>query len=256
MTPVATDSPRVDLLGVGISVTSMQTTLAQIEAWIEEGQRRYVCVTNVHAVIECQDDPELMRIHNQSGLTVPDSAPVYWAGRLAGAKQMGPVRGPDLLPAVCAVAARRGWRSYFYGGEPGIPERLGSRLATRFPGLQVAGTYSPPFRPLTPAEDDAAVERINSSDADLVWVGLSAPKQERWMAEHRDRLRAPVLIGVGQAFDIHAGIKPEAPAWMRPIGLEWLFRLALEPRRLWRRYLRTNPRFLASVVRRRPYLRP
>src|SRR5918992_210324 len=212
MGTVATDSRRVDLLGVGISVTSMQATLAQIEAWIEERERSYVCVPKVHAVIECQDDPELMRIDNQSGLTVPDSAPVYWAGRLAGAKEMGPVRGPDLLPAVCAVAARRGWRSYFYGGAPGIPERLASRLAARFPGLPVAGTYSPPFRALSPAEDDAVVERINSSDADLVWVGLSAPKQERWMAEQRERLRAPVLLGVGQAFDIHAGIKPEAPA--------------------------------------------
>jgi N-acetylglucosaminyldiphosphoundecaprenol N-acetyl-beta-D-mannosaminyltransferase len=247
---------RVDVLGVGISVTSMDATLRQIGDWIDRGDSEYVCVTNVHTVIECQDDPELMLIHNRSGLTVPDGAPILWAGRAAGAREMGRVRGPDLLPAVSELAARRGWRSYFYGGGPGIPERLARRLSSRFPGLEIAGTHSPPYRELTPAEDEAAVERINSSGADLVWVGLTAPKQERWMAEHRQSLSAPVLIGVGAAFDIHAGVKPQAPRWMRPLGLEWLFRLAMEPRRLSGRYLRTNPRFLVEILRRRPYLRP
>jgi N-acetylglucosaminyldiphosphoundecaprenol N-acetyl-beta-D-mannosaminyltransferase len=246
---------RVDVLGVGVSVTSMEATLAQISVWIEQGERSYVCVTNVHTIMECQDDPELLRIHNESGLTVPDGAPILWAGRAAGAREMGRVRGPDLLPAACELAAHHRWRAFFYGGSPGTAERLATRLAERFPELLVAGTYAPPFRDLTPEEDAAVVERINSSGADLVWVGLSAPKQERWMAAHRERLRSPVLIGVGAAFDIHAGLKPQAPAWMRPLGLEWLFRLALEPRRLWSRYLRTNPRFVAGILRRRPYLR-
>jgi len=205
--------------------------------------------------MQSQKDPELLRIHNESGLTLADGAPVYWAGRLAGATRLRRVRGPDLLPAACELAARRGWRCYFFGSAPGTPERLAGKLAERFPGLQVAGTRSPPFRALTPEEDERIVAQINESGADIVYVGLSTPKQQHWMYEHRARLTAPVLIGVGAAFDIHAGVKPQAPEWMHPLGLEWLFRLWLEPRRLWRRYLVTNPAFLAQVVRRRPFIR-
>jgi N-acetylglucosaminyldiphosphoundecaprenol N-acetyl-beta-D-mannosaminyltransferase len=246
--------PRVDVLGVGISAIDMARAVAEITRWIEDGERHYVCVTGVHGVMEARRDPELRRIHNASGLTTPDGMPMVWAGRRAGVPEMHRVYGPDLMLEVCAVAAERGWSSFFYGGGDGVPELLAERLTDRFPGLRVAGTWSPPFRQLTPEEDEAVVERINRSGADLVWVGLSTPKQERWMAAHVRRLDAKALLGVGAAFDIHAGLLAQAPAWMQRSGLEWLYRLGREPRRLWRRYLRNNPRFVVEILRRPPVL--
>jgi N-acetylglucosaminyldiphosphoundecaprenol N-acetyl-beta-D-mannosaminyltransferase len=154
------------------------------------------------------------------------------------------VYGPDLLLACCSRSLASGYRHFFYGGAPGVPERLIERLSARFPGLCVAGGFSPPFRALTSEEDLALVRRINEAQPDIVWVGLSTPKQERWMWEHRGRLKAPVFIGVGAAFDFHAGLKRQAPRWMQRNGLEWVFRLLTEPRRLWRRYLRNNPVFV------------
>lgn len=245
---------RVDVLGVRVSAIDMAMAVDEITRWVEHGERRYVCVTGVHGVMESQRDPELARIHNESGMTTPDGMPMVWAGRAAGAAWMERVYGPDLMLAVCARAAERGWRSYFYGGAEGVPERLADRLRERFPGLVVAGAWSPPFRPLTPEEDDEVVARINAARPDLVWVGLSTPKQERWMAAHVGRIGAAALLGVGAAFDIHAGSLRQAPRWMQRSGLEWLFRLAVEPRRLWRRYLVNNPRFVAGIVRRRPRL--
>lgn len=249
------ETPRVDVLGVGISVTSPRDALARVAAWIDGRQARYVCVTGVHGVIESQSDPELMRIHNQSGLTIPDGMPMVWAGWYAGARELRLMRGTDFTLTVCEEAAARGWRVYFYGGGDGVAERLADRLGHRFPGLQVAGTHSPPFRSLTDAEADELVAEINRAEADVIFVGLSTPKQERWMAEYADRLQTGVLIGVGAAFDVHSGTKPEAPRWLRPIGLEWLYRLLREPRRLWRRYLLAVPRFTFTIMRRRPRLR-
>jgi N-acetylglucosaminyldiphosphoundecaprenol N-acetyl-beta-D-mannosaminyltransferase len=251
-----TSISRVDVLGVGISAIDMARAVAEISRWVEEGERHYVCVTGVHGVMEARRDPELLRILNASGLTTPDGMPMVWAGHRAGVPDMRRVYGPDLMLAVLALATERGWSSYFYGGGPGTPELLAERLTARFPGLRVAGTCSPPFRPLTPDEDRLAVERINRSGADLVWVGLSTPKQERWMAAHADRLDAKALLGVGAAFDIHAGLLPQAPSWMQRSGLEWLYRLGREPRRLWRRYLRNNPRFVIEILRRPPMLLP
>lgn len=247
---------RVDVLGVGVSAIDLDTAVAEISGWIERRERHYVCVTGVHGVMESQRDPELRAIHNASGLTTPDGMPMVWAGRWAGAAGMARVYGPDLMLAVLEVAARRGWGSYLYGGAPGTPERLAATLQERFPGLRVVGTHSPPFRPLTAAEDEAICAEIEAAQPDLVWVGLSTPKQERWMAAHRERLSAPVLLGVGAAFDLHAGLVPQAPAWMQRNGLEWLFRLRQEPRRLWRRYLRNNPLFVAAILRQPPRLRP
>lgn len=244
--------PRVDVLGVHVSAVSLAQVVGEIERWVTTGQRHYVCVTGVHGVMESQSAPDLLEIHNQSGLTTPDGMPLVWCCHRAGASSTTRVYGPDLMLEVLELAAERGWRSYFYGGRDGIPELLAERLQARFPGLQVAGTYSPPFRPLEPEERDELVERVNASGADLVWVGLSTPKQERWMADMRPRLTAPVLLGVGAAFDMHAGQLRQAPPWMQQRGLEWLFRLAVEPRRLWRRYLSNNPRFLVAILRRRP----
>lgn len=245
---------RVDVLGVRISAVSMDMAVAQIADWIQRRDQHYVCVTGVHGVMESQRDPELLRIHNASGLTTPDGVPMVWAGRRAGAGWMTRVYGPDLMLRMCELAAARGWSSYFYGGRDGTPARLADRLGARFPGLPVAGLASPPYRPLTAAEDSAEVAAINAAAPDIVWVGLSTPKQERWMAAHIARLRAPVLIGVGAAFDIHAGLLPQAPPWMQRSGLEWSYRLAREPRRLWRRYLRNNPAFVAALAGRPPRL--
>lgn len=227
--------------------------MAEIARWIEQHERHYVCVTGVHGVMESQRDESLKRIHNASGLTTPDGMPMVWAGRAAGAR-IGRVYGPDLMLAVCEVGERQGWSHYLYGGRRGIPELLASRLRQRFPNLRLAGAYSPPFREMTAAEDDELIRVINTAAPDIVWVGLSTPKQERWMAQHVDRLNAPVLIGVGAAFDIHAGTVAQAPRWMQRSGLEWLYRLAREPRRLWRRYLRNNPAFLYRIILHPPRL--
>lgn len=246
--------PRVDVLGVGISAVTMAMAVEQIGSWIESGQQHYVCVTGVHGVMESQSDPELLRIHNRSGLTTPDGMPMVWASRWAGVDQVERVYGPDLMLAVCARAAELGWTSYFYGGQDGVAEMLALRLSERFPGLKVVGTSSPPFGLLSEEEDQLEVERINLADPDLLWVGLSTPKQEHWMASHLGRVRARVLIGVGAAFDIHAGLLSQAPQWVQRSGMEWLYRLYREPRRLWRRYLSNNPRFLVRVAMSPPRL--
>jgi N-acetylglucosaminyldiphosphoundecaprenol N-acetyl-beta-D-mannosaminyltransferase len=245
--------PRVDVLGVHISAIDMDAAVAEIARWVDEDEHHYVCVTGVHGVMESQRDPELRRIHNASGLTTPDGMPMVWAGRRVGAS-ISRVYGPDLMLAVCERAEAQGWSMYLYGGQAHIPALLGARLRERFPDLRVVGAYSPPFRPLTPQEDAAIVDEINAAEPDIVWVGLSTPKQERWMAAHVDRLSAHALVGVGAAFDIHAGTLPQAPRWMQSRGLEWLYRLVREPRRLWKRYLSNNPRFVLQILRRPPRL--
>jgi N-acetylglucosaminyldiphosphoundecaprenol N-acetyl-beta-D-mannosaminyltransferase len=240
--------PRANILGVGVSALNMAMALEIIEGWIERREPHYVCVTGVHGVMESQRDGELRRIHNRAGLVTPDGMPLVWLSRLQGFHHVERVYGPDLMLALCERSVAKGYRHFFYGGAEGVPEQLASVLQKRFPGLQVAGTFSPPFRSLTADEDDRIVQMINAAAPDIVWVGLSTPKQERWMAGHRERLTAPVLIGVGAAFDFLTGRKPQAPRWMQRAGLEWLFRLLTEPRRLWRRYLINNPLFVALVV--------
>jgi N-acetylglucosaminyldiphosphoundecaprenol N-acetyl-beta-D-mannosaminyltransferase len=251
----ATSFARVDVLGVGISAIDPGDALGEITRWVRDGIQHYACVTGVHGVMESQRDPDLLRIHNESGLTTPDGMPMVWAARLAGASNVQRVYGPDLMLAVCERAAQRGWGCYLYGSTVEVLDRLGSNLTERFPGLRIVGAHAPPFRPLTAEEDDAVVREINESGAQIVWVGLSTPKQERWMAAHVGRVNAPAIIGVGAAFDIHAGNLRQAPRWMQRSGLEWFFRLASEPRRLWRRYAINIPRFLFSISRHRPRIR-
>ena len=246
---------RVDVLGIGVSVVDLDAALAAMERWICRREQHYVCVTGVHGVMESQRDADLLRIHNESGLTVADGMPMLWAGRYARAVGMGRIRGQDLLPALCELAVQRNWRSYFYGGGPHVAETLVEHLQSRFPGFQCAGWHTPPFRSLSKQEDDDVVRKINAARPDLIWVGLSTPKQEMWMAQHIHRMNAQVLIGVGAAFDVHAGLARQAPLWVQRSGFEWLYRLRHDPARLWRRYLQNNPRFVAAVVRRPPYLR-
>ncbi len=247
---------RVDILGVHVSAINMEMALATFAGWISKGDRQYVCVSGVHGVMESQSDAELMQIHNESGLTTPDGMPLVWCGRFAGADWMDRVYGPDLMLEVCRASLDEGWSHFFYGAGPGVADRLSEQLKVRFPGLNVVGTHTPPFRPLTPDEELEVVRMIDSAGPDFVWVGLSTPKQERWMNVMRPRLSAPVIVGVGAAFDMHAGHLRQAPRWMQRSGLEWLFRLVMEPKRLWRRYLKANPVFVASIFRRRPRLLP
>jgi N-acetylglucosaminyldiphosphoundecaprenol N-acetyl-beta-D-mannosaminyltransferase len=240
---------RADILGVGVSAINMTQALDKIDGWIGRREQNYVCVTGVHGIMESQRDAQLKQIHNQAGLVTPDGMPLVWLSRLKGLSWVERVYGPDLMLAVCQHSLVAKYRHYFYGGDQGIAEVLVSRLRQQFPGLQVAGSLSPPFRALTRDEDAQAVQRINGTEPDIVWVGLSTPKQEYWMHEHLGRLSAPVMVGVGAAFDFHAGLKKQAPRWMQRNGLEWFFRLMSEPRRLWRRYLVNNPAFLWLLLR-------
>ena len=246
--------PRVEILGVGISAIDMRMAVTEIGRWIETGQPHYACITGVHGVMESQRDPELRSIHNQSGLTTPDGMPMVWCARRAGAKWTDRVSGPDLMLEVADVAAREGWTSFFYGGKEGVADLLASKLADRFPGFRTVGTFCPPFRDLTAEESAEVRDRINDAAPQILWVGLSTPKQERWMAANVPLLVTPATLGVGAAFDLNAGLVKRAPYWMQRSGLEWLFRLGTEPRRLWRRYLRNNPEFLMRLMLNPPKL--
>jgi N-acetylglucosaminyldiphosphoundecaprenol N-acetyl-beta-D-mannosaminyltransferase len=238
---------RTNILGVRVSALNMAVATEKIAHWIANDARHFICVANVHTITESQRDPRLRWVNNNAGMVTPDGMPLVWVCRLMGQSQVSRVYGPDLLLAVCECSLQYGWSHYFYGGGPGVAEKMVERLLGRFPGLKVVGYESPPFRSLLVEEECAAVERINQAQADILWVGLGAPKQEYWMAEHLGLITVPVMIGVGAAFDFHAGVKKQAPRWMQRSGLEWLFRLMSEPKRLWRRYLINNPLFLWLV---------
>jgi N-acetylglucosaminyldiphosphoundecaprenol N-acetyl-beta-D-mannosaminyltransferase len=239
---------RFNVLGVGISAISMADALAAMERWIAERTPNYVCITGVHGVMESQSDPELKAIHNRAGMVTPDGMPLVWLAHLNAKAKVERVYGPDLFLEVADLSLRHGYRHFYYGGGDGVADLLATRMRQRFLGLQIVGTHTPPFRPLSDEEDVAIVDRINGAAPDIVWVGLSTPKQERWMAAHVGRLDAPVLVGVGAAFDFHAGLKRQAPRMLQRAGLEWAFRLASEPRRLAWRYLRNNPQFVVRAA--------
>ena len=245
MSPDVPGLPAINVLGTRVHVLNAAGATALIEGWMESAPRgRYVCVTGVHGVMEGLRNPEVRRVHNHADAVVMDGMPLVWLARFKGQHGVGRVYGPDLMLTLLAAAAQRGWSNYFYGGHEGVAAELGRRMPARFPGLHVAGAATPPFRPLTAAEEDQAVQAINRAQPDLLWIGLSTPKQELLMARLRDKVRARVLLGVGAAFDFHTGRVRQAPRWMQRGGLEWLFRLSVEPRRLYRRYLRNNPSFL------------
>ena len=243
------DIPRENILGVGISAINIPMVLKVIDGWIHSRDRHYICVTGVHGVMESQRDEGLRSIHNAAGLVTPDGMPLVWLSRLRGQRHVDRIYGPDLMLALCNHSVAQGYRHFLYGGATGVPEILGQNLRDRFAGIKIVGMFSPPFRPLTTEEDAHVVHMINASNPDIVWIGLSTPKQERWMAEHVMKLDAPVLIGVGAAFDFIAGLKKQAPYWMQRSGLEWFFRLITEPRRLWRRYLINNPLFVWLILK-------
>ncbi len=241
--------PSFDVVGTRVHAVQFDDVIRIIEQWIAEGKRaHFVSVANAHVVTEARRNPSFRAVIDASDLCVPDGSPLIWVGRRRGYRLARRVYGPDLLIEFCSSTAHRGYRHFFYGGAPGVAEQLGERLQTMFPGVLVAGTYSPPFRPLTPEEDATAVQLINDANPDVLWVGLGAPKQERWIYDHLPRLRVPAVLAVGQAFDIQSGRVRPAPAWMAEHGLEWLYRLAKEPRRLWRRYLLYNSEFLCYLL--------
>lgn len=240
--------PRVNVLGVGVSALNLDQAVAEVARALETGQKGYACVTGVHGISEAQSDPGFRDILNRAWLNTPDGMPMVWMGKLQGASVMGRVYGPDLMLRVCEYSRTRGITHFLYGGAEGVAPQLKSRLEERFPGLRVVGTCTPPFRPLNQEEETRLAVRISELKPDIFWVGLSTPKQERFMATHWHRLKARLFFGVGAAFDFHAGRLRQAPAWMQRCGLEWFFRLACEPRRLWRRYLRNNPLFIARAA--------
>ncbi|HZI31587.1 MAG TPA: WecB/TagA/CpsF family glycosyltransferase [Candidatus Binatia bacterium] len=239
---------RVNVLGVGISVLNLRTALDAIAEAVRERRKGYICVTGVHGVMEAQDDAEFKRILNGAFLCTPDGMPMVWAGRLNGHRDMRRVYGPDLMLDVCAWSEGSGCKHFFYGGADGVAELLARKLREKFPKLEVVGTYTPPFRRLNADEEIRLQEQIRAARPDILWVGLSTPKQEKFMAEYLPKLEVTLMAGVGAAFDFHAGRMQQAPRWMQRCGLEWFFRLCSEPRRLWKRYLRNNPRFILKFL--------
>jgi len=238
---------RANVLGVGVHALNMRLAVQAVADALARRQKGYVCVTGVHGVMEAQQDPEFRAILNRAFLNTPDGMPTVWVGRCQGFRHMDRVYGPDLMQAVCDFTRQTGYTHFLYGGAAGVAELLKRRLEEKFPGIKIIGTYTPPFRPLTPAEENQLTALVNGLRPDIVWVGLSTPKQERFMATHLDRFDVTLMFGVGAAFDFLAGRVPQAPRWMQRAGLEWLFRLCCEPRRLWRRYLRNNPLFALYI---------
>jgi N-acetylglucosaminyldiphosphoundecaprenol N-acetyl-beta-D-mannosaminyltransferase len=239
-----------DILGVPIALTDYAQTMDVMDAMVEERGRGYVCAAPVHAVMVAQDDPEMYAALRRSTLTVPDGMPLVWAANLLGDHLPDRVYGPELMLRYNDRCAERGHRVWLYGGrDQGSLVQLALSLRRRHPGIKIVGGYSPPFRELNSEEEDFVVEQVNGSKADVLWVGIGVPKQEKWMARMRERLNVPVMCGVGAAFDFHAGRINQAPLWMQERGLEWTYRIAQEPRRLLPRYLYFNPRFLVSFTR-------
>jgi N-acetylglucosaminyldiphosphoundecaprenol N-acetyl-beta-D-mannosaminyltransferase len=250
LAPPPAPVPRARLLGVPLALVDYDRTLDWIDDAVAARRRGYICVAAVHTVMACREDPVLREAVEGASLTVPDGQPLVWALNALGHGLRDRVYGPELMDRACARAAAAGHRFYLYGGRShGALAELARALRLRHPGLNIVGGHCPPFRPLTGAEEARVAGEIDDLGADVVWVGIGVPKQEKWMALMRDRLDAPVLVGVGAAFDFHAGLVPQAPEGLQRLGLEWLFRLVQEPRRLWWRYLHYNPRFVLGFAR-------
>lgn len=239
------------LLSVNVHCTNYAQAVEQVSEWIEHAvdSTRYIVQSNVNSIVVAQENPYYATVIRGADLSVPDGMPLVWLLRLKGHQIKDRVYGPDLMLLLCEEAAKKGWRCFLYGGAPGVPEQLKEVLEKRFPGLNIVGTYSPPFRELTADEDREICRMINDTKPDILWVGLGSPKQDIWMYEHREKLDVSVMHGVGAAFDFLTGRVKQAPRWMMNAGLEWLFRLFQEPRRLWRRYTLTNAKFIYYLLR-------
>ncbi len=232
------------ILGVQISAINMEDAISLVKDAISKKQKKYICVCPVSTIMECKKDGKVLRSVNSSDLVTPDGMAVVWLGRMHGHKNIRRVYGPELMEEVCAISAKSEYKNYLYGSTRDVLDKLKERLLKRYPGLIISGVFSPPFLQLSNDEDNQIVEEINNNAPDVIWVGLGSPKQDLWMYEHRQRINAPIMIGVGAAFDFLAGTKSQAPRWIRDNGWEWLFRLVTEPKRLWRRYLIGYPLFV------------
>lgn len=239
-----TDCLRVNILGVGISAVDLQQAVHSSLSLVASGTKGYICVTGMHGIMEAQLDTGFRAIQNTSFLTIPDGIPTVWIGRSTGHKNMEQVRGADFMLGLCKASAETGVRHFLYGGKPGVAPLLRDVLTRRFPGLQIVGTYTPPFRPLTPEEESDLKHTLEESRVDVLWCGISTPKQERFMAQYLHSLPVSLMVGVGAAFDLNAGLLQDSPYWVQQCGLQWAHRLYQEPRRLWRRYVLNIPRFL------------
>ena len=237
------------VLRTTIHAVQINEVIGIFERWISHrGRSRFVALCNVHMVMEAFKDAYFRSALASADLVVPDGAPLVWAGRSHGYELRRRVYGPDLFLEFCRTTAAKGYRHFLFGGHAGVPEAVATRLGQCCPGIQIAGTCSPPFRKHSPAEHSEMITNINNSNADVLWVALGCPKQELWMYENRHLLNVPIIVGVGQAFDLYAGRVRQAPRWARDNGLEWAFRLISNPRRLWRRYVFCNPSFLYHVA--------
>ncbi len=234
--------PRIPILGVIINPLNMGSTLIQVEKWVSEKTQAYVCVAPAHSIMECVNNPALVPIFNNADMVTPDGMSIVWLLQLKGYKETRRVYGPDLLLAACHHGADKNWKHFFYGGDLGVAYNLSEKLQHQIPNLQVAGTCSPPFGHPSMDEEESLLEMLNRSGADILWVGMSSPWQEKWMHENRGRINIPVMVGVGAAFDFLSGAKKQAPRWVQRMGMEWFYRLIKEPKRLWPRY-KQYPRF-------------
>ena len=241
--------PRPQVFGVPVSVLTLDEAVATIDGWIASGEHKYVCTIAVHGLTESQSAPDMRNIYRSAGMVAPDGMPLVWLLHRNGYHTADRVCGPDLMPALLRSSQRRGHRHFLYGSSDTTLSLLQEKLGRNFPGAKIVGSYSPPYRELAREEESEVDRMVNAADPDIVWVGLGAPKQDRWMAAHRATLKAPVLIGVGAAFDMLAGTVARAPRFLRRTGCEWMFRLAQEPRRLSRRYLEINSKFAMMLIR-------
>ena len=246
----ASGLPRFSLLDVRLAGVRIERAVETLLGFAADGGRHYVCIFAADSLLKCRDAPELAAVANAADMTLCDGMPLVFVGRTFAKLDMNRCYGPDVMLRTIEAGCARGLRHFFYGGrDEATVQRLEDNLRAKFPSIQIAGHYVPPFRDLTEAERDDVAQCIDASRADIVWVGIGTPRQDYWVSAFRPLLRAPVLVAVGAAFNFHAGTVPQAPRWMMRCGLEWLFRLFAEPRRLWRRYLVGNPRFVLLALR-------
>ena len=238
----------VYILGVNIAETNLQKACQKISEWIDNKEKKYVCIAPASTIVDCQENESYKKVINSSGMTTPDGMPLVWIGKAKGV-DIERTYGPDLLQAMNKLSEDKGYRNYFYGGTQESIELFVSKMKEMYPKLNIVGSVAPPIRKINEIESDETLSKINEAKPDILWVGLGSPKQDFWMYNHREKLDASVIIGVGAAFDFLAGIKKQAPVWMQRSGLEWFFRLCSEPKRLWRRYLIGNSKFIFYLLR-------
>jgi len=240
---------RIDICDVPVSSVNINRACDIIDDWITSRKKVYVCVAPVSTIVECQSDSNYKNVLNKAEMITPDGMPLVWVAKFLGDKEIGRTYGPDLMRALCEGGQNQGYKHYFYGGTENTCSLLENVLKKEFSNINIVGHYAPPFKPLHTQEDEEIIDKINQLSPDILWVGLGSPKQDFWMYEHREKLNVPVIIGVGAAFDFLAGTKRQAPVWMRKAGLEWFFRLCCEPKRLWKRYLVGNVKFMYLLIK-------